>query len=40
MKSIDQSHVQKVSGVTTSIDFVISQPGTKKYWLGGWGPLR
>jgi len=38
MGRIDQSHAQKVSGVTTSIHFVISLPGTGS-WPGGWGPL-
>ena len=32
MGGIDQSHAQKVSGVTTSTHFVISRPGT-------WAPL-
>jgi len=27
MERIDQSHAQKANGVTTNINFVISQPG-------------
>ena len=35
MRRIAQSHAQKASGVTTSLHFVISRPGTGS-WLWGW----
>ena len=35
MERIDQSHTQKVSGVTVSTDFIISRPSTS-LWPGGW----
>jgi len=37
MARIDQSHPQKARGVTTSVHFVISRPGTNL--SGVWGPL-